>query len=454
MELQFLGASGTVTGSRYLLQHGRQRVLVDCGLFQGVKRLRERNRAEFPVAPDSLDAVVLTHAHLDHSGWLPALVRAGYQGPVYCTKGTQALAEILLPDAAHLQEEDANYANRKGFSKHHPAEPLYTSADVEAALALLRPLDWHTPQAITHDIRLSLRHAGHIIGAASVHLDTPAGRLSFSGDVGRPQDPVLRAPEALPACDWLVMESTYGDRLHPDVDVMELLASTISQCAHRGGVSVLPAFAVGRAQMILHLLISLRQQGRIPDMPIFLDSPMASKATQVLLHFPDEHHLDTAACHALAEQTIYVDSVAASIALGQRRDPHIIVSASGMATGGRVLHHLKRLLPDTRHQVIFIGYQSPGTRGDALVQGSRFVKIHGEYIPVRAPVLNIDALSAHADQEELLAWLTTAPQPPQQTFITHGEPASADTLRLLMKDRLRWPALVPEPMEKFTLLRR
>ncbi len=452
MELQFLGAAGTVTGSRYLLQHEKQRVLVDCGMFQGVKRLRERNRAEFPVPPDSLDAVVLTHAHLDHSGWLPALVRAGYQGPVYCSKGTQALAEILLPDAAHLQEEDANYANRKGFSKHHPAEPLYTSADAEAALALLRPLDWQASQAITHDIRLSLRHAGHIIGAASVHLDTPQGRLSFSGDVGRPQDPVLRAPEALPACDWLVTESTYGDRLHPDVDVMDVLADTISQCAHRGGITVLPAFAVGRAQMILHLLISLRQQGRIPDMPVFLDSPMASKATKVLLRFPEEHHLDTAACRALETQTLYVDSVEASIALGQRRGPHIIVSASGMATGGRVLHHLKHLLPEARNQVIFIGYQSAGTRGDALVHGSRFVKIHGDYIPVRAPVLNIDALSAHADQEELLAWLATAPAAPRQTFITHGEPAAADTLRLLIKDRLHWPAMVPEAMEKFTLL--
>lgn len=451
MELQFLGAAGTVTGSRYLLTHKHERVLVDCGMFQGVKRLRERNRAEFPVIPESITAVVLTHAHLDHSGWLPALVRAGYKGPVYCTPGTQALCEILLPDAAHLQEEDAEYANRKGFSKHHPAEPLYTMEDAEAALDLLRPVPWEQAVAVAADVRLSFRHAGHIVGAASVYLHTPEGTLAFSGDVGRSNDPIMRAPSPLQACDWLVTESTYGDRLHPDVDAAALLAESISQCAKRGGITVIPAFAVGRAQMALHLLVTLRLQGRIPDMPIFLNSPMASKAVQALLAFPEEHRLTPAECRAIKEQVIYIDSVAESIELGRRKDPHIVVSASGMATGGRVLHHLHRVLPDSRNQVIFMGFQAPGTRGDALTHGATMVKIHGEYVLARAPVLNMDSLSAHADQTELLSWLGTAPKPPRQVFITHGEPAAADMMRLLIKDKLHWRAMVPELMEKVIL---
>ncbi len=452
MELQFLGAAGTVTGSRYLLRRGSHRVLIDCGMFQGVKRLRERNREAFPIDPRSLHAVILTHAHLDHSGWLPALVRAGFKGPVYCTPGTQALAGILLRDAARLQEEDAEYANRKGFTKHHPAEPLYTVEDAEAALELLRPIDWH--QHVNIDgMKITFHHAGHIIGASSVHIATDGGCLVFSGDVGRRYDPVLNPPEPLPACDWLVTESTYGNRLHPDVDAMAELAESVTRCAQRGGVVVMPAFAVGRAQMLLYLLNTLKRQGRIPDMPIILDSPMASKATQVLLQFPEEHHLSPEECHALEKDVIYIDSVEESIALNSRRGPHVIVSASGMATGGRVLHHLKRLLPEPRNQVIFVGFQAAGTRGDALIHGSQSVKIHGEYIPVHAPVLNIDALSAHADQTELMDWLGTMPHKPQQVFVTHGEPAAADTLRLQIQDRLGWPVIVPEPLEKFQLQR-
>ncbi|HEX4870572.1 MAG TPA: MBL fold metallo-hydrolase [Moraxellaceae bacterium] len=450
MELQFLGAAGTVTGSRYLLRRGHHRILIDCGMFQGVKRLRERNRIPFPVDPGSLHAVVLTHAHLDHSGWLPALVRAGFKGPVYCTPGTRALAEILLRDAAKLQEEDAEYANRKGFSKHQPAQPLYTLADAEEALRLLRPVDWHHPLDID-GMRLTFHHAGHIIGAASVHVATESGCIVFSGDVGRRTDPVLNPPEPLPACDWLVTESTYGDRLHPEVDAPAVLAESVTRCAQRGGVVVMPAFAVGRAQMILHLLVSLKQQGRIPDMPIVLDSPMASRATEVLLQFPEEHHLTSAQCRALQSEVTYIDSVEESIALNHRKGPHVIVSASGMATGGRVLHHLKRLLPEPRNQVIFVGFQAPGTRGEVLVHGAPSVKIHGEYVPVRAPVLNIDALSAHADQAELMDWIATAPKAPRQVFVTHGEPAASDALRLQVKDRLGWPVIVPEPMEKFTL---
>ena len=452
MELQFLGAAGTVTGSRYLLHRGSHRVLVDCGMFQGVKRLRERNRAVFPVDPKSLHAVVLTHAHLDHSGWLPALVKAGFKGHVYCTPGTQALAEILLRDAAKLQEEDANFANKKGFSKHSPAEPLYTLEDAEKALRLLNPVDWH--QRVNIDgMSITFHHAGHIIGASSVHVQTDGGNLVFSGDVGRRNDPVLNPPEPLPACDWLVTESTYGNRLHPQVDAMEILAESVTRTAQRGGVVVMPAFAVGRTQMILHLLLTLRKDGRIPDMPIYLDSPMASKATEALLHFPQEHHLTRDECHELMNEVRYIDTVEQSIALNYRKGPHIIVSASGMATGGRVLHHLARLLPEPRNQVIFVGFQAAGTRGDALVKGTPNVKIHGEYVPVRAPVLNIDSLSAHADQGELLDWFRTMPHAPRQVFVTHGEPEASDALRLQIQDLMGWQAIVPEPMEKFTLQR-
>lgn len=450
MELQFLGAAGTVTGSRYLLRRGNHRVLIDCGMFQGVKRLRERNRLPFPVDPKSLHAVVLTHAHLDHSGWLPALVRAGFHGPVYCTHGTRALAEILLRDAAKLQEEDADYANRKGFSHHHPAEPLYTLADAEQSLRLLHPVNWD--QSVNIDgMHITFHHAGHIIGASSVHVRTESGCIVFSGDVGRRQDPVLNPPADLPACDWLVTESTYGNRLHPQVDACAVLAESVSRCAQRGGVVVMPAFAVGRAQMILHLLVSLRKAGRIPDLPIILDSPMASKATKVLLDFPDEHHLTQDECRDLERGVEYIDTVEESIALNQRRGPHVIVSASGMATGGRVLHHLKRLLPEPRHQVIFVGFQAPGTRGESLVHGQQAVKIHGEYVPVRAPVIDIDALSAHADQAGLLEWMRTMPRPPRQVFVTHGEPEASDTLRLLIRDQLGWEATVPEAGEKFHL---
>lgn len=450
MDLQFLGAAGTVTGSRYLLRRGSHRVLVDCGMFQGIKRLRERNHAPFPIPPDTLHAVVLTHAHIDHSGWLPALVRQGFRGPVYCTPGTRALCEILLRDAAKLQEEDAEYANRKGFSRHHPAEPLYTLEDAERALGLLQPVDWHEHRNID-GMKITFRRAGHIIGASSVYFETESGTLAFSGDVGRQSDPIMVPPAPLAACDWLVTESTYGDRLHPDVDYQSILADTLTAAAQRGGITVMPAFAVGRAQMLLHLLVTLRRQGRIPQMPIVLDSPMASQATQVLLRFPEEHTLDRAACSALEKEVDYIDSVEESKALAHRRDPHVIVSASGMATGGRVLHHLKRLLPEPRNQVIFVGYQAPGTRGDTLVRGTPVVKMHGEYVTVRAPVINIDALSAHADQQELLQWLGTAPRPPRETFITHGEPESSDALRREIKDRLGWHCFTPEAMEKFTL---
>ncbi|MES2919407.1 MAG: MBL fold metallo-hydrolase [Pseudomonadota bacterium] len=452
MELQFLGAAGTVTGSRYLLRRGAHKVLVDCGMFQGVKRLRERNRAPFPVDPKSLHAVVLTHAHVDHSGWLPALVRAGFRGHVYCTPGTQALCEILLRDAAKLQEEDARYANKKGFSKHQPAEPLYTLDDAEDALRLFHPVDWH--QRVNIDgMSITFHHAGHIIGASSLHIATDGGTLVFSGDVGRRVDPVLNPPEPLPGCDWLVTESTYGNRLHPRVDALELLADAVTRTAQRGGVVVMPAFAVGRAQMILHLLLTLRKQGRIPDMPIYLDSPMASKATEVLLKFPDEHHLTRDECQDIINEVKYVDTVDQSMALNAKKDPHIIVSASGMATGGRVLHHLRRLLPEPRNQVIFLGFQAVGTRGDTLVKGAPYVKIHGEYVPVHAPVLNIDGLSAHADQAELIDWYRTMPHAPRQVFVTHGEPDASDALRLQIQDLLGWPATVPEPGEKFTLQR-
>lgn len=448
MRLQFLGAAGTVTGSKYLVtvnSNGHTtRLLVDCGLYQGIKNLRQRNRAVCPVDPHQLNAVILTHAHIDHSGYLPALVKAGYRGPVYCTQATRDLCRILLPDSAHLQEEDAEYANRKGFSRHAPATPLYTLQDAETALKLLHGIAFHTAFAIKPDIHLRFSHAGHIPGAACVQLNTPEGTLTFSGDVGRPNDVMMQPPEALQKTDWLVLESTYGNRLHTEEDIEQRLTDIITHTLAHGGTVLLPAFAVGRAQMALHLIARLLETRRIPHVPVYLNSPMAVSATELLFAYPDEHRLSQEDIAAIDRHTTCIRSKEESIELVRKHGPMIIISASGMASGGRVLHHLKALLPDTRNSVIFLGYQAPGTRGDALINGSESVKIHGEWHPVRARIHHIDSLSAHADYSEILQWLRHLPAPPQHTFITHGEPAAADALRLRLQDELGWSASVPE----------
>ncbi len=449
MQLRFLGAAGTVTGSKTQVRCNHESILVDCGLFQGVKNFRERNWTPLPLNVRQLKAVVLTHAHLDHSGYLPVLVRQGFRGPIYCSEGTADLCKILLPDAAHLQEEDARYANRHGFSKHRPALPLFTQEDVQHTLNLLKPYDFREKFRLLDQLHASFSRAGHIIGASCLHLDDGQQHVVFSGDVGRHADVIMRDPEPLGPTDILVLESTYGNRRHEATDPEALLTALVQQVAHQGGTLLIPAFAVGRAQMALHLLCGLREAGRIPPIPIYLNSPMAIKATEVFTQYSHEHHLTAHECQRLHQLVNYVETAEASQQLTARHGPMIVVSASGMATGGRVLHHLRQVLPDHNSAVLFMGFQAPGTRGDAIAHGHSPIAIHGEMIPVHCTVKHIDSLSAHADYQELVQWLGSIPHPPQMTYINHGEPLAADALRKTLKTQLGFTARAVDYLDTF-----
>jgi metallo-beta-lactamase family protein len=444
MQLTFLGGAGTVTGSKYLLEHDGRRVLVDCGLFQGLKMLRLRNWDTFPIDASTIDAVVLTHAHIDHSGYVPALAKAGFRGNVFATAATCDLAGLLLPDSGYLQEEEASYANRHAFSKHHPALPLYTEEDARRSLKLFKPVAFGTQFEPVRGIRMRLSMAGHILGAASVHAQWDGGSVLFSGDLGRNEDILMRPPDKPPAADWLLIESTYGDRLHEQGDAATTLADAITRTASRGGIVVVPAFAVGRAQSLLYLIATLKQQRRIPDLPVFLNSPMAADVTGLYDKYRDEHRLDAQQCKAMCTVARIVNTVEASESLNHMKTPAVIVSASGMATGGRVVHHLKAFAPDRRNTILLAGYQAAGTRGASLAAGASQIKMHGEYVPVRAEVVNIGSLSAHADRDELLGWAAAMPHAPRQAFIVHGEPVAADSLRLALQERLRWNCRVAE----------
>ena len=450
LSLRFLGAAGTVTGSRYLLRCGATHLLIDCGLFQGVKNLRQRNWRPLPFDAARIDAVLLTHAHLDHSGYLPRLLREGFHAPVYCTAATRALAQILLPDSAHLQEEDARRANRYGYSRHHPAEPLYTAQQAQQALALLRPAPYYHSLRIG-EARVRFTPAGHILGAACVQIEAGGRVVTFSGDLGRPHDPVMRPPEALTRADYLILESTYGDRLHPQTDVKATLASIINETFARGGLLMIPAFAVGRAQDLLHLLTGLRTEGAIPAVPIYLDSPMAIDVTELFIRFHREHRLSREQCEAMARAVIYVRDQEASRRLGGNRAPKIIIAGAGMLTGGRILHHLRSFGADHRNTLLITGYQAPGTRGAALLAGADTLRIYGEDVPIRCAVAAIDELSAHADYAEISQWLSHFQDAPRTVFLTHGEPAAADHLRGVVQRRFGWNALVPELGQEFAL---
>jgi len=451
VEIRFLGAAGTVTGSRHLIEAAGRRVLVDCGLFQGLKALRERNRAPFPVDPASIDAVVLTHAHLDHSGWLPALVREGFAGPIYCTAATADLTRILLADSAHLQEEEADFANRHGYSRHRPALPLYTVRDAERAAERLEPVAWNEETPVAEGITATLTRVGHIPGTAAVRISAEGRAVGVSGDVGRPGDPLLPDPDPLPACDWLLLESTYGDRLHPAGDTAEEIARVVERTASRGGAVVIPAFAVGRAQEVAYHLHRLMRSGRIPGLPVFLDSPMASRAIAAACAHPEAMRLSPADCREVTSFLRVADTVAESKRIDAMRVPCVVISASGMATGGRVLHHLEALAPDPRNSILFSGFQAPGTRGAQLLAGARDVKIHGEWVTVRAEVARIDTLSAHADYEELIGWVSRMERKPRSIFLVHGEPAAADALRVRIADRLGIPCTIPRQDDHVTL---
>lgn len=456
--LQFLGAAETVTGSRFLLQTPRARVLVDCGLFQGPKELRLRNWAPFPIEPSSLDAVVLTHAHVDHAGFLPRLCAQGFRGRVFATRGTEALCGVVLPDSGRLHEEDAFVANREGWSKHAPALPLYSEADALASLKQFVPVEFGAQFEVAPGLRATFSHAGHILGAASVAVvDEGSGRsIGFSGDLGRPAHPFLREPEPLSRVDSLVCESTYGDRKHPPVaDVLAALGAAITRTAERGGTTVIPAFAVDRTEVMLFHLRELMQSGAAPRLPVYVDSPMALAALAIYRRGIAEHwpeiRADLRGDGALFDpgDLREVRSLAQSKELSAGgAGPCIIVSASGMATGGRVLRHLARQLPDPRSSVVLVGYQVPGTRGHRLLRGERALKLFGRYVPVRAELVNLAGFSVHADADETLAWLASAAGSPEVCFAVHGEAVAARALAERIDRELGWSAVVPRDGER------
>ncbi len=459
--LTFLGATSTVTGSRFLVDTGDARILIDCGMYQGLKQLRERNWSPFPVRPASIGAVILTHAHLDHSGMLPVLVRDGFSGPILATPQTSALAAIVMADAGHLQEEEANYANERGFSKHRPALPLFTEADAAKASHQFEPVEFDVATEIAGGARVRLRPAGHILGSSTVTLSLPGPRaqtLFFSGDVGRRNHPILLPPVPPPAADVMIVESTYGDRTHEgEEQALDRLAAVISRTARRGGTVVIPSFAVDRTEVLLLALRDLVRAGRIPSLPIYADSPMALAVLDVYRHSmagrdpelrlhaaPGMDPFDTGSLHELRtpEESRRLNTV---------DFPSIIISASGMATGGRVLHHLLRCLPDSRCSVVLAGFQAAGTRGRLLAEGAHTLKLLGRYVPVRADVEVIDALSAHADGQEMLQWLRQAPSEPDTVFLVHGEDQAARTMAERLKSELGWNAAVPEFGERVRL---
>ncbi|MBT5752413.1 MAG: MBL fold metallo-hydrolase [Rhodospirillaceae bacterium] len=450
-QLTFMGAVGTVTGSKYLVEAAGRRVLVDCGLYQGYKQLRLRNWERPPVDPASLDAVILTHAHIDHSGYLPLLVRNGFSGPVLATSATADLCGLLLPDSGYLLEKDADFANRHGFSKHHPALPLYTQAEANYALDFFKPQPFHKLHDLGNGLKLQFLPAGHIPGAAMVRLTLGKTSLHFTGDLGRPGDPLMVAPESVSSADYLVVESTYGNRIHDPVDPVDMIADIVNRTLHRGGVVVIPSFAVGRAQSLLYYLYTLMQSGQIPKIPVFLDSPMSIKASELFCKHHGEARLSEAECRHLCDVARYVESVEESKSLLSMSMPRIIISASGMATGGRILHHLKAFAGDRKNTILFAGFQASGTRGARIVGGEKEIKIHGAYIPVLAEVHNLEMLSAHADCVEIMDWLSGFKKPPRRTFITHGEPAAADGLRRCIEEDLGWSCRVPSLGEKATL---
>ncbi len=451
LSLTSLGGAGTVTGSKHLLTHDKTRLLIDCGLFQGLKNLRELNWQPLPVEPQLIDAVILTHAHLDHSGYLPRLVRDGFRGKIHATAATRAVAALILRDSAHLQEKDAEFANRKGFSKHHPAQPLYGIREAERAIAAFMPAPLHKPVALPGGATLLLRRAGHILGATTAQIDIGGRRIVFSGDLGRYDDPVMHDPETVPEADYVVIESTYGNRRHDGDDPLEALATVIERTVKRGGTVVIPAFAVGRAQSLIYHLWQLSQSGRLQNVPFYLDSPMATSASELLNAYPEEHRLADRDYEAACNAVTYVRDVEESKALSANRYPKVIISASGMATGGRVLHHIAAFGPDHRNTLLFSGFQAAGTRGRKLLEGAREVKVYGQWVPVRAEVTELPMLSAHADSDELLRWLSGFRRPPQRVFIVHGEPDASDALRVRIERELGWSATVPRQDQVFPL---
>ncbi|RPI21869.1 MAG: MBL fold metallo-hydrolase [Acidobacteria bacterium] len=451
--LRFLGATRTVTGSKHLITTGKSRILIDCGLFQGLKELRLKNWEPFPADVRSLDAVVLTHAHIDHTGYLPRLVKDGFRGPIYASSSTIGLCRILLPDTGRLQEEDARYVNKKGFSKHKPALPLFTESEARSCLRYFRPLPFYEPVKVAPKISVCLGQSGHILGSAFIQVTlgrngTEGQRVVFSGDLGRSSRPIINDPAPPFEADYLVLESTYGDRQHPPQDAKAKLRDVIIRTAERGGTVVIPSFAVGRMQELLYLLTELRERNQIPEIPIFLDSPMAISATAEYLAHTEEHDAEMRArmdggIETLLKRITVTRSQNESKRAIKHRGPGVILSSSGMAVGGRVLHHLATRLPDARNTILFVGYQAAGTRGRLLVEGAKEIKIYGELIPVNAEIVQMEELSAHADYQEILCWLSNFTKPPRRTFLVHGEESACEALTRRIQDQLGWDCRIP-----------
>ncbi len=462
-KITFLGATGTVTGSKYLFEACGKKLLIDCGLFQGLKENRQRNWEPFPVNPAEIDAVILTHAHIDHCGYLPRLTREGFTGPVYCTHVTHEFCKLLLPDSAHLQEEDARWANKKGFSKHKPALPLYTTPDVEKCLKQFSSRHYGESINLADGLRLKFRDAGHILGSAFANIKITQGdtvsKILFSGDIGGPNRPILNDPTQVYEVDYLIVESTYGNRLHGDKQSNreQELARVINDSVKRGGILIIPAFAVGRTQELLYHIRELEMSGAIPALTVYIDSPMAINATAITTKMQG--------CYDMTARMLLLDdieilktnnlhiakSVEESKALHAVKGPAIIMSASGMLAGGRILHHLAQRLPKAENTLLFVGYQAEGTRGRALQGGNTEVKIHGQMIPVKAHIETISGFSGHADYREILAWLMGFNRPPKQTFIVHGEPDASQAMSDKIKKQLNWSVTIPKPAQSFEL---
>lgn len=451
MKIQFLGAAGTVTGSKYLLSTKDANYLVDCGLFQGLKELRLRNWHKLEIDAALIDAIFLTHAHIDHTGYLPRLIAMGFDGPIYCSRGTYELSKILLPDSGYLQEEEARYANKKGYSKHKPALPLYTREQAEDALKFFKPIDFHTPTHVPGGAEITLTRAGHILGASCVLVKAEGTSIVFSGDVGRFVDPIMYPPEPLPDARFLVLESTYGDRLHDTSDIFQNLADVINEVSKDQGTVVVPAFAVGRAQLMLLIIAELKKAKKIPDIKVYLDSPMAINTTKLYCDFHNEHRLSAKKCEEMSNAAILTQSAEESKAINDVPGPKVIISASGMASGGRVVHHLAQYISDPKNAIVLVGYQAAGTRGRSLLEGAQTLRLFGQEYAIKAKVLQFSDLSAHADYKELIEWLKQSNLHNPHVFLIHGEESAREAFKEELVTNFHWRVELPKDGSSYEL---